>query len=691
MKFRTMWPGIKKRLANMALGISGHYFPVVDIPREENEIGYTSKDGNIHLAPSHPLMDKLTDDNKIVFVYGVFAHELMHKLETNFESFQKALADVPGFCRQIFAEIFNIMEDAAIEYWAPHYYGNALLKPLRFTIARLYATAPPLEESKTPFSQFICACIQYGDGGFPKGNFTFPEAKKTFFEVLPIMDHCTTEPNGKKRVELSMEVYNASKPLWIDELKNAEKMQELLKELAKLMGESGKGIMGNGAKPVGDLEKEPVPKDKGDPTKEKRKAILVKRFEEEKGGNPSESDSDDGSDVRNGKKGENKKKASGSGKGDEEKESKEKGKSKSAQKGIQEKRLSHQKEGHDPGYMEDDPETGDLEEEIPEMRQEDYELSQEDISDIKEEIEQCLKELDAENYQSEKERAEPLPDIPEVAKDYPGVRCLNLNMSGDFTAQLEESYNQIVDKLQGGITLLSNQLMRVIRNEKEEREYKTSGRLDIKRYTGSRKTARIFSKRTTPKNVSDMAVLVLIDCSGSMRGKKERIAKETAIGLAEALAKVKIPYKVIGFTADNVYEGISYSAIHFHYVNWHDSKRERIKLSNIAAGGNNFDGYSIRYAGELLAKRPEERKLLLVVSDGQPACVHYAYGSLNGIADTTRAIRLVTKKVKTIGIAIDANVEVLHKMYGANFLYINKVDTLFQRLGQIIKKEMRTW
>ena len=230
MKFLKMWPGIKRKLSNMALGISGRYCPIVDISPVEDQLGYTSMNGSIHLAYSHPIMDELPDDKKVAFVYGVFAHELMHKLETDFPSFYKEQKSLSKFEVQIYSEIYNIMEDAAIEYWAPHYYGSALIKPLRFMSARIYSQTPPLEECESPFAQFIRACIQYGDGGFLKGRFTFPDAEKVFFQILPIMDQTTTEPDGAKRVQLAKQVFSLSKPLWIHDVENAEKFAKMLEE-----------------------------------------------------------------------------------------------------------------------------------------------------------------------------------------------------------------------------------------------------------------------------------------------------------------------------------------------------------------------------------------------------------------------------------------------------------------------------
>ena len=71
--------------------------------------------------------------------------------------------------------------------------------------------------------------FQYGDGGILKGNFTYPEARKTFREVLPYVDRAIEEPDCKKRIALMEKVYEISRPLWIDEIEALQKLIDLLK------------------------------------------------------------------------------------------------------------------------------------------------------------------------------------------------------------------------------------------------------------------------------------------------------------------------------------------------------------------------------------------------------------------------------------------------------------------------------
>ena len=109
---------------------------------------------------------------------------------------------------------------------------------------------------------------------------------------------------------------------------------------------------------------------------------------------------------------------------------------------------------------------------------------------------------------------------------------------------------------------------------------------------------------------------------------------------------------------------------------------------NISARANNCDGYSIRYATEVLKKAKSENKLLIVLSDGQPA----AHGYYNGVADTKQANRDAKKYASVLGVAIgNSDTETIHYMYEKDFLHISNVEDLFSGLSRQMQKLMKNW
>jgi cobalamin biosynthesis protein CobT len=239
---------------------------------------------------------------------------------------------------------------------------------------------------------------------------------------------------------------------------------------------------------------------------------------------------------------------------------------------------------------------------------------------------------------------------------------------------------------------LSSRFNRILKKAREEKVYRASGKLNVPRLSGNRLTCKVFDKNKETGNRHDTAVFALIDESGSMCGYKINNTRIAAIGLAETFAKCNIPLYIMGFTADER----GYDVIHNHYMKWKNTQADRLKLLSINARSNNFDGYSIRQATEILKKRAEEHKMLIVISDGQPLCNAYARTNTGisniGIADTKAAVKDAMKDVTVIGILIGNESPEIHKeLYGYNFLYIENINDMFLKLGVQIQKFIKGW
>jgi nitric oxide reductase activation protein len=323
-----------------------------------------------------------------------------------------------------------------------------------------------------------------------------------------------------------------------------------------------------------------------------------------------------------------------------------------------------------------------------EFDMEDYELSDEDLAAIEREVESCLKDIERADLDSEEERSTPLPDFDiAISRVKQASTCLNVRVQpGNDVERLAENYARIYTKLKPGIDSLTSQLRRVFQADVEEKAYRYSGKVNLKRLNSGRKTARVFDRRRLPAEKADVVVELLIDESGSMSGSKAEHAKQAAIALAEVMGNLKIPVYVIGFTADTS----GYDAVHNHYITWKNTKADRFKLLNITARANNFDGYSIRYGGEILKKKNSKHKLMIVISDGSPAC--RAYWGTDGIADNKDAIRDVRKEASVLGVAIgNSDTEELHYMYGKDFIHIRNMDDLFAGIASKMASIIKSW
>ena len=744
----SIWSVYKKRLSMLGLGISGNYFPVSDIGHTENQVGYTGSDGVIHLAPFyHPLiltlMKEHSIEEKLQCIKGTFLHELMHQIETDFAARTPLMDRCKTYGeKMIFAEISNIVEDPAIEYQARFYMGGDALRALQYMTYTFYKLAPDISKCRTPFEQYTSALIQYGDGGLIRGEFTFPEALKYFKMTLPTIDRIIEEPNGATRLQMAYDVYETTRPLWQSVAEDATKLNEFLTSLK----ERGKGVSsGSGMKSK--PEKGEDDGDGDEDVKKRRRKVTFKKVSKEEleklAENGTEGEDDGESDITVLYCDDDDSSAdadpsaapavpadAGDEKGDDP------GSGNSARKSSKTGTDPCDGDGGesapdkgDPSEMgadkdDGDGKAGDTEKETPYKRPESndgsaapkgspltidysdvssgskvtdedgmagesadeeiYELSEEDLERILREIESCADELDQENHEISAESAEPL-DLPIVQRRYSKpISVLNRRIPGRNDPISIAAYDKIVDEKRSGINRLASQLRRIFANDAEDNVYRESGRVDVKRLADARVTSRVFNRRVDPANKSNMCAIIAVDNSGSMCGNKIAKARECTIALAEVFATLHIPIKVIGFTGDTG----GYDAVHYHYVNWSKSKRERTSLIGIQALSDNFDGYSIRYATEILKKRPESHKMLIVISDGQPACYYYE-SSGEGVADTKNAVQEAQKLFPTIGVAIDANVNVLHSIYGSNFVHVRKVSEMFETIGKVIKKEVQ--
>ena len=109
---------------------------------------------------------------------------------------------------------------------------------------------------------------------------------------------------------------------------------------------------------------------------------------------------------------------------------------------------------------------------------------------------------------------------------------------------------------------------------------------------------------------------------------------------------------------------------------------------DIAARGSNRDGAALRFVAEQLSKRDEEVRILMLVSDGQPADVGYggtaAEEDLRGIKQEYKR-----KGILFVAAAIGEDKVNIERIYGDSFLDITDLNQLPVKLTAVIKRFMR--
>ncbi|HGG1093593.1 TPA: cobalamin biosynthesis protein CobT [Klebsiella pneumoniae] len=149
---------------------------------------------------------------------------------------------------------------------------------------------------------------------------------------------------------------------------------------------------------------------------------------------------------------------------------------------------------------------------------------------------------------------------------------------------------------------------------------------------------RVFRQKDEKRAVN-ACVQLAVDMSGSMSGERIHMAAMAAYTMAKALDTIKVPCIVAGFTTGTMPRGswhnesASRPFTRFESLflpilkGWNrkaDSLETRRNLGHVMKGVpllNNVDGESIRSLSRHFNDRKEDRKIMIVLSDGEPHAV----------------------------------------------------------------------
>ncbi len=642
-------------------------------------LGYTmpGHDGeaDIFVAQEHELFAGLNQKEKRQIRIGVGMHEILHQLYTDFEAEDRYIARIPGvkkymsegsprFRYQILHEFSNMLEDTYIEMRGIEEIGGNLIKCLKYAIVTIFDKTDPIDEASDAFTQYMGGLINLGDLGCVKGTWTYPEAYEYFRKSIPLYIEGMKASSPIKRVHYSFLMMQLSEPLWKEEEEEAMKSEEAFKKMMEALKKELKKRMSGSESDGEDESGEDSPSgssSSGSASKSSKSGKSGKcKGKMSLGGgkyNPDSELSDLLDEIT---------KCEGGSDSDESKDSSK----------------SEDGDDKDSESNEKGPSAEELEKQMEEILKEkgdirkDSKLSKEERENLEESVERAGEEPPKKNE---------IGDLTDTPKQYTkSYKLGNEKISAEDHA---EQYAALRRPIAGQIAYLSKRLTTIF-EAKSEDEWAQKGKFNVKRYATHETSTRWFQKTTESKG--DVAVEVLIDESGSMRcSNKYAKARMAVIMFAEACRANKIPCYVMGFSADE--HGCD--VYHRHYVGWSlNSPLESLAMIN--AYCNNFDGYSIRAAGEIIKKRQESTKLLIVISDGEPAANAYCSRDLKGNADTKNAIDSVRKNgIEVFGVGIEGcGPEMLQQFYGpSDCLFLDDPNqlgtTMFKKLKDCIEKK----
>lgn len=255
----------------------------------------------------------------------------------------------------------------------------------------------------------------------------------------------------------------------------------------------------------------------------------------------------------------------------------------------------------------------------------------------------------------------------------------------EISDHLIRQYEEVAPPLLRASKRLQSSILPLLKEEAEGGKQKNllyGRRLDMRAF--HHQDGSFFIRTRLPADEQQLAVGLLIDESGSM-GWGDRIthARKTAIVLYDFCVSLGIPVTIYGHSTD--YRGVAlYSYAEFDSVDEND----RYRLMDMIDRNGNRDGAALRFVAEHLAKRPENRKLLILISDGQPADDGYygteAEADLRGIKQ-----EYARQNIVLFAAAIGEDKDAIQRIYQEGFLDITRLDDLPKNLTLLVKQYLK--
>lgn len=258
-----------------------------------------------------------------------------------------------------------------------------------------------------------------------------------------------------------------------------------------------------------------------------------------------------------------------------------------------------------------------------------------------------------------------------------------------------KAYGHCMRVSRRNIEHLSDTLRRALtaRSEREVLRSEFGRIVPAKLWKVGRSRDKKLFERELRKDSSDFAVYVLIDASGSQKRRQSLVAIQGYI-ISEALSIVEIPHQVMGFCTFWDYTVMQ------RYRDYDDPKEANQRIFEFYASSNNRDGLAVRAAADSLMNRPEEHKVLIVLSDGRPNDIivnrpgsrnPMPYSGDYAVRDTAAEVR----KVRAMGISVlgvfageEQDLQAERRIFGRDFAYIRDIMNFSGVVGRYLRRQL---
>ncbi len=247
-------------------------------------------------------------------------------------------------------------------------------------------------------------------------------------------------------------------------------------------------------------------------------------------------------------------------------------------------------------------------------------------------------------------------------------------------------YKPVAHRIKQIIDLLTPEGVQRVRNMEDGDEIDINAAIDamVAIRMGEQPNPRI-TMRNVLKN-RDLSVVVLMDLSESTNETVEgsdktilQLTREASTLVATAIDGIGDPFALHGFASDGRHDVQYYR---FKDFNQHFDDDVKARLAGMRGGLSTRMGAAMRHAGQHLLKQPERRKLLLIITDGEPADIderdpqHLRH-------DTRKAVEeLYSRGVLSYCLTLDPNADsYVKRIFGMNnYTIIDNVEKLPEKL-----------
>jgi len=206
-----------------------------------------------------------------------------------------------------------------------------------------------------------------------------------------------------------------------------------------------------------------------------------------------------------------------------------------------------------------------------------------------------------------------------------------------------------------------------------------------------------FKSGTTPDpriNMShrhdgrDIAVMLLLDLSASLAEIPDgceqtllELSREAVALLAWAIEHLGDAFAIAGFSSNTRHE-VRYQHIKGFGESWNDDVKAR--LAAMEAGYSTRMGAALRHAAHYLGARKTDKKLLLVLTDGEPSDIDAA-DDRQLIEDAHKAVQELDQEgIYTYCINLDPNADdYVQDIFGKQYMVIDRVERLPEQLPKL--------